>query len=130
MHTRVKDTILNAEAKALATYGPAGINVVPVSMIRIKDTTIDLFDFFMNKTMQNLDQTSSVALVCWSNLEGVQVKGVVTQIKNGPDFDEAKQWVQTQNPDRVLQTVLRVAPQELFDISPGGAFTHDELTLE
>ncbi len=81
----------SAEAKAMATNGPSGINVVPVSMIKVADEAIWLFDFFMDKTVKNIQTEPKVALTAWTGMTGVQIKGVITYITSGEDFEEAVQ---------------------------------------
>lgn len=60
----VKYIILNATSKAFATYGSAGINVVPVSSVQIINDTIWLIDYFMGKTSQHIQENPAVSLVC------------------------------------------------------------------
>jgi len=126
------ETIVNAietaEAKALATMSQDGINVVPVSMVRVVDGKIWLFDFFMNKTAANLKNNPIVAFTAWSKMVGVQVKASAKYITEGQDFEAAVAWVFTQNPARVVKGLIILQPTELFDISPGGAFSVEDLT--
>lgn len=60
----VKYIILNATSKALATYGSAGINVVPVSSVQVVDNAIWLIDYFMEKTSQQIQENPNVSLAC------------------------------------------------------------------
>ena len=85
----IRDVLSTAAAKAFATYGNTGINVVPVSMIRVNDDTIWLFDFFMDKTVQNLDVKAPVALTAWTDMKGIQVKADAQYITDGDEFTEA-----------------------------------------
>lgn len=123
----VKAILETAPAKALATICNADVNVVPVSMIRVNESSIWLFDFFMNKTAHNACATSTCALTAWENMTGVQIKGDVTYKTEGALFDEAVSWVKTQNPDRVVKGLLIIEPKAIFDISPGKTFTPKEL---
>jgi len=130
MHKKIHEIILNAEAKALATTGPAGLNVVPLSMVKVNDdSTIWLFNFFMDKTVKNLAAEPFVALTCWSALRGVQIKGNATYTTFGTDFDMAVSWVASQNPKRVIKGLITLVPAEIYDISPGGAFSPEELQV-
>ena len=130
MNQTLTSCIENAEAKALATYGPADVNVVPVSMIKVQpDGSIWLFDFFMNKTVENIQANNAVALTCWSGMTGVQVKATTRYLTNGTEFTEAVAWVATQNPDRVVKGLLELTPTEVHDISPGGGFSAADLQL-
>lgn len=126
----VKTILETAPAKAFATTCPEDINVVPVSMIRVNDSSIWLFDFFMNKTVHNACASSACALTAWEDMQGIQIKGDVTYVTGGEFFDEAVEWVQIQNPERVVKGLLIIDPTAIFDISPGGAYTAEELGIE
>lgn len=126
----VKTILETAPAKAFATTCPEDINVVPVSMIRVNDSSIWLFDFFMNKTAHNACVSSACALTAWEGMKGIQIKGSVTYVTGGELFDEAVEWVQIQNPERVVKGLLIIDPTAIFDISPGGAYTAEELGIE
>ena len=73
----IAEAILSAENKALATEGAHGINVVPVSTLRIVDGKIWLMNYFLGKTLENILMRPHVALACWKGLEGYQIKGAV-----------------------------------------------------
>lgn len=60
---------------------------------------------------------------------GIQVKAETEYITEGELFDDAVAWVATQNPDRVTKGLLILKPTGIFDISPGGAFSAEELSL-
>lgn len=119
----LKEILETAESKALATCGESGLNVVPVSMIRVnEDGTVWLFNFFMDKSVTNIKTDSRTSLVCWTKMKGVQLKADVEYIDHGEKFEEAVAWVKDQNPDRIVKGLLILSPTEAFDISPGGAF--------
>lgn len=125
----IRDVLTTANAKAFATNGIAGINVVPVSMIRVNDDTIWLFDFFMDKTVQNLHTNTQVALTAWTDMKGVQVKAGAQYCTEGDAFMEAVAWVKEQNPARFVKGLIILNPTKIHDISPGGAFTESDLTI-
>lgn len=125
----IRDVLSTAAAKAFATYGNTGINVVPVSMIRVNDDTIWLFDFFMDKTVQNLDVKAPVALTAWTDMKGIQVKADAQYITVGDEFTEAVAWVKGQNPARVVKGLIILTPTKIHDISPGGAFLENDLSI-
>ncbi|MAZ29870.1 hypothetical protein CL655_01165 [bacterium] len=129
LSNKVIETLTTATAKALATTGPDGVNVVPVSMIKVNDDSIWLFDFFMDKTTINVAANSTVALTAWTDMVGVQIKAEAEYVTKGTLFEEATAWVKTQNPERVTKGLLVLKPTAVFDISPGGAFDADELTV-
>jgi len=109
--------INNAEAKALATYGLRGINVVPVSVVSVDAKFINLYDFFMGKTIENILFDKRVSLSCWSGLTGVQIKGTVTYTTTGVEFEQAKVQMLEQFPTRVLKGIVTIIPSEVYDIS-------------
>lgn len=127
----VKTMLETATSKALATSGPSDINVVPVSMIKVPDTadSLWLFDFFMEKTIANIKIHSKVALTAWTDLKGIQLKATAEYVNSGPDFDAAEAWVKTQNPHRVTKGLIILKPYAIFDISPGGVFSSDDLVF-
>lgn len=112
-------TIESANGRAIATVGADGVNVVPVSMVRVHNNEIWLFNFFMSKTVENVKTNPQVALSCWHGLEGVQVKGEVVYETEGDRFKEAVAWVATKNPDRVVKGLLRLIPKQAYNISAG-----------
>jgi hypothetical protein len=129
INTPIAETISNAEARALATTGPTGINVVPISMARVTTDAIWLFDFFMDKTVTNINNQAEVALTAWTGLTGVQVKAQARYVSEGPEFAEAVAWVKEHNPDRVTRGLIILEPTAMFDVSPGGHFSPDDLAL-
>ncbi len=126
---KVVETLETAEAKALATQGPDGINVAPMSMIKVNDDSIWLFNFFMDKTAQNIQTNPSVSLTAWSGMEGVQIKAKTEYITEGEIFNESVEWCREQNPDRVVKALIVLKPTGIFDISPGGAYEESDLAV-
>ncbi len=129
LNSTLKAFLDNAYAKALATNGSDGVNVVPVSMIKTNDDSIWLFDFFMDKTAKNTQAVEQVALTAWTDMKGLQIKANVLYISSGDDFAAAVNWVATQNPSRILKGLLVLKPIKIYDISPGGAFLPADLVI-
>jgi hypothetical protein len=121
LKTEVMDSLLNAEGKALATHGPHGLNVVPVSTIRIVDGKIWLINYFFKKTIENIKAEPRVSLVGWKGFDGFQIKGDILCVTEGPQFEEAKAWVAQKLPDRVVKGLLILSPEEIYNISPAAA---------
>lgn len=111
------DFILEAPSKALSTSGPEGLNVVPVSTIRVIDGKILLVNYFMNKTVTNLLSNPDVALVAWQGLEGWQIKGSVDYQTSGELFNELTTWAADKFPDRMVHGVLLLTPEAIHPIS-------------
>ena len=115
---QIIDAILHADSKALATTGKHGINVVPVSTVRIVDNKILLMNYFFKKTLDNILEQPKVALVCWKGFDGYQIKGTVKYMENGEEFEEAKVWVRENLPDRILKGLLVLKPEGIYSIAP------------
>ncbi|MAF81227.1 hypothetical protein CL628_04415 [bacterium] len=113
----IRAVIENASAKALATHGPAGLNVVPVSTVRVVQNTVWLFNFFMDKTAQNVVADPTVSLACWDGFSGIQLRATARYITEGAVFREAVEWVQPRHPDRAMRGVLVLTPTACYDIT-------------
>lgn len=112
------DFILHADGKALATIGKYGINVVPLSTIRIVDGKLWLMNYFMKKTLKNILEEPLVALACWRGLDGVQIKGHVEYFESGDAVEEAREWVNKNVPDRTVKGLLILTPEEEYSVAP------------
>lgn len=121
MEQTIIDQIINADARALATTGPHGVNVVPVSVVAIHDGHIHLYNFFMGKTVENLIAEPTVALTCWKGLAGIQVKAVATYLEEGEVFDAAQEEMLTRFPDRTLGGVIVLTSTAVYDVSADSA---------
>jgi hypothetical protein len=118
MNTQIEQFVLHADSKALATTGSNGLNVVPVSSVKIVDGKIWLINYFMDKTVENIKSDSHVSFVCWSGMSGYQIKGDVLYIEEGTEFEQAKEWIHNILPERVVKGLLIITPTEIFDIAP------------
>jgi predicted pyridoxine 5'-phosphate oxidase superfamily flavin-nucleotide-binding protein len=118
MEKHIEQFVTAADSKALATSGGNGLNVVPVSSIRVVDGKIWLINYFMEKTKDNIAQSDKVALVCWTKMMGYQIKGTVAYHAEGEDFEAARQWIKEILPDRIVKGLLILTPEETFDVSP------------
>ncbi len=110
--------IRNADNKALATQGPHGINVVPVSTIFVEGNTIILVNYFLKKTLENIRTNPSIALVCWKGMDGYQIKGTVQYETSGELYNTTTEWVSHNIPGRVVKGVLRITPEQIFSVAP------------
>ncbi len=111
------EILLTAEGKALATYGEGGVNVVPVSTIRLIGEEIVLVNYFLNKTLSNLKANPEVALACWKGFAGYQIKGQARYETEGEIFDEIVVWIKEILPDRTVKGIIVIKPAEVFDIT-------------
>ncbi len=119
LSSKIIDALLHAGGKALATSGKNGINVVPVSTVRVEGGKILLMNYFFKKTLENILEQPQVALAFWSGLEGYQVKGSIEYVDSGAVFEEAKKWIVDNVADRTLLGLLILTPEEVHNISPG-----------
>ncbi len=70
MKQKIRESIEGFSAAALATSGPSGINVVPMSVVDVSGEEIHLYDFFLGKTVENIKLQSAVAFTFWKGFEG------------------------------------------------------------
>jgi predicted pyridoxine 5'-phosphate oxidase superfamily flavin-nucleotide-binding protein len=113
----IKEFILNADSKALATFTNENVNVVPISVVKIQDENIILLNFFMGKTVENIKLNNKVAIVCWKGLEGYQIKNEVKYIEEGEVFEIEDKWSKENFPERTLKGVLVLEPKGIFDVA-------------
>ncbi len=118
MDKDVEAFILSAEAKVLATYANGSINAVPVSSITVRNGSIWLINYFMDKSLSNMLSNNNVSLVCWKKMIGYQIKGTVSYLTEGKEFDEAVAWIQSLLPERVVKGLIILSPKEIYDVSP------------
>ncbi|MCA9352133.1 hypothetical protein KC866_01965 [Patescibacteria group bacterium] len=117
-----QDTILRASSKALATYSDIhGLNVVPVSTINMVNHHVVLCNYFMNKTHENIVHDHHVALACWSDGCGIQMKGTAQYHESGDLFEHMREGVARIHPERTLRGIIVITVDHIFDISlPNG----------
>ncbi len=118
MEPHIEKFIVSADSKALATCAKGGLNVVPVSSIKVVGGKIWLINYFMDKTLANILENNNVALVCWKKMMGYQIKGLVSYETEGEDFNLAVDWIKAILPERVVKGLIILAPKEIYDISP------------
>ena len=110
--------IAKAENKVLATIGPDGPNVIPLSMVVVDEERLVVCDCFMDKTVNNLAKDNRVAMSFWTGFAGVQLKGSVSYQTEGETFDRYVLWLKNKHPDRTLRGVLVMTPEAAYDLSP------------
>lgn len=117
INNQFKEAIEIATGKALATIGPDGVNVVPVSVVKVNEDSIFLYDFFMQKTAENIKDNSEVSLAVWNGLSGIQIKGHMRYQSGGEIFIKEEKEMQKQFPDRKLRGLLILEPTEIYDVT-------------
>lgn len=118
MNQEIEKFISNASSKALATSSKNGINVVPVSSLKVVDGEIWLINYFMDKTLTNILENKQAALVCWEKMFGYQIKGEIEYFTDGEKFQKACNWIKEILPDRIVKGLIILKPKEIFDIAP------------
>lgn len=118
MEKHIEEFILRSDSKALATNGAKGINVIPVSSLKIVEGKIWLINYFMDKTLENILENKEVGLVCWSKMFGYQIKGEASYLAEGEKFEQAKTWIKEILPERIVKGLIIIKPKEIFDIAP------------
>ena len=113
----IKDSLINATSKALATSYDNQINVVPVSTVKISDEKIWLIDYFFKKTKSNVLNNPKVALTFWTGTKGYQIKAHVNYLTVGEYYEVAKEWIAVLHPDRTVKGLLILEIDQIFDIS-------------
>lgn len=113
----IKNQLLNADSKALATSSKEEVNVVPISTVYIIDEKIYLVDYFFNKTRDNFIFNSNVSLVFWSGFCGYQIKANSVYETEGKDFDLINNQVSENYENRVVKGILILEPKKIYNIS-------------
>ncbi len=113
------DQVIQSPMRVLATYGSAGINVVPVSVVTKEGNDIILYDFFMGKTIENIKASSEVALTAWDGMSGMQIKGGACYESAGDSYINAVTVMRERFPERTLRGIIRITPRQVFSVSPG-----------
>ena len=117
--SHIQTAVREAEARALATTGPHGVNVVPVSVVNVTDETIHLYNFFMGKTVENLLAEPVVSFVAWKGLSGVQIKATASYVASGELFETVAATMKVRFPERTLSGVIILTPTSIYDTSAG-----------
>lgn len=118
MEKHIENFVVSADSKAFATYSDHTINVVPVSSIKIVEGNIWLINYFMDKTLSNIEKNPEASLVCWRKMMGYQIKGQISYETHGSNFNQAVDWIKSILPDRVVKGLIILKPKEIYDISP------------
>lgn len=94
-------------------------NVVAIANWRcIWDDTIQIIDFFLNKTKSNILQNQKVAFSAWTSSEWYQMKGTAHYHTHWNFFDEWKTRISPSHPEKIVKGVIEVKITELYSITP------------
>lgn len=112
---------MGSDSHALATTGPHGVNVAPISVVELRGDEIHLYDFFMHKTAENMQAEPQVAFTSWQGFHGVQVKANAVYETSGEVYEAAVVEMKQRFPDRTLHAVIRLIPTAIYDVTPGAS---------
>ena len=119
----VKAAMGKVRAFPVATASKAGVpNVGPIGFVDVvDDETIWLADNFMRKTLANVEENPLVSINVWSpETEGCyQVKGEVTIVSEGADFEKMQSWVRAKMAKGPAKNLLVVKVTEVYSCTPG-----------
>jgi hypothetical protein len=121
MHEQIRRIVIGCDAHALATTGPHGVNVVPISVVEVVGEEIHLYDFFMQKTAENIQAEPQVAFTSWQGFRGVQIKATAVYETTGEVYEAAVAEMKRRFPDRTLRAVIRLTPTAVYDVAPGAS---------
>lgn len=113
----IQEQLRTAANKVLATNGPEGINVVPVSAITVTAETITLYNFYMDKTVANITAEPQVALSAWTDFIGIQVKAIAKHKTSGEGYEVAVREMKEKFPNRTLKGIIVLTPTVVYDVS-------------
>ena len=106
---------------ALATSGPEGLNVVPLSVAAVHNDEVLLYDFFMRKTRKNLQTNPQATLACWNGFSGLQIRAAAKYETDGELFQAAASEMAERFPERTLYGIIRLTPEAAYDLAPGAS---------
>lgn len=121
----LKDAVTEAKIFMLATADKNGNpNSVPMGMAKIlSDDEFMLYDFYMNKTKNNIKANPRVAVSFLSTKRraGYQLKGNASIEPSGKNFDEAKRWLTDTRHSKadILKAVVVIKVDEIYSIIGG-----------
>lgn len=115
----IQNKIEGATSMALATNGPHGLNLVPISVWEVHGEEIFMFDFFMAKTAENIKVDPTAAITCWRDFVGLQIKVNAVYETAGEEYDAAVIRMKERFPDRTLSGLIRLTPTAVYDVAPG-----------
>jgi len=118
---KVKDIFNNESVHQLATSSSVGIpNVSNMGAKYLFDEeTIIIVDNYMKKTLSNILENPTVAILIRSGKESYQIKGSCDYLKSGPVFEEARKWMKSIGEKYPVKGVLKIKVEEIFNSASG-----------
>jgi predicted pyridoxine 5'-phosphate oxidase superfamily flavin-nucleotide-binding protein len=115
----VKETLSKQKPTPIATASKDGVpNVVFVGLLKIvDDETLMLADNFFYKTAANLVENPKISILCYNSetKKSYQIKGSAMVYKDGPNFDEMRNWAHGINPKLPAKACVMVKVEEIYD---------------
>jgi hypothetical protein len=121
----VRETLEKQKPVPIATASKDGIpNVVFVGLLKIvDDETLMLADNFFYKTAANLMENPKISILCYNSetKKSFQIKGSAMVCKEGPSFNDMRNWVHGINPKLPAKACVMVKVDEIYDAMWGPA---------
>lgn len=121
----VRETLEKQKPIPIATASKDGIpNVVFVGLLKIvDDETLMLADNFFYKTAANLMENPKISILCYNSetKKSFQIKGSAMVSKDGPNFNDMRNWVHGINPKLPAKACVMVKVDEIYDAMWGPA---------
>jgi predicted pyridoxine 5'-phosphate oxidase superfamily flavin-nucleotide-binding protein len=97
-------------------------NVAPMGAVFLVDPgTIWIGDQFMKTTMRNVMENPRASLYVWGpGVRGCfKIKGDVTVLTSGADYEKMKEMVKEKNPNLHCRSLLVLKVTDVYDCLPG-----------
>jgi predicted pyridoxine 5'-phosphate oxidase superfamily flavin-nucleotide-binding protein len=97
-------------------------NVAPMGAVFLIDPgTIWIGDQFMKTTIRNIRENPRASLYAWGpGIKGCfKIKGDVTVLTSGPDYEKMKEMVKEKNPNLHCRSLLVLKVTDVYDCLPG-----------
>jgi len=121
--SEMQETFKGTRYFAIATASRSGEpNVVPIGMAILMDPeTIWIGNQFFKQTLANVRENPRVALLVWTaGVPGcLKLKGDVTLIENGPDYEKMYGMVKERKPNLECKGLLIMKVTEVYDCRSG-----------
>jgi predicted pyridoxine 5'-phosphate oxidase superfamily flavin-nucleotide-binding protein len=100
--------------------GNPNINLIAIKRIE-DDETILLADNYFNKTLQNLNENKKATILTKKEEEKkwYQLKGTCSYIKEGPRYEEFKEWVKAKKEILPAKGMVIFKVEHIFNVAAG-----------
>ena len=112
----VREIFENKKPHQLATASREGIpNTSFIGATYLRDgETIVIVDNYMNKTCCNIVSNPNVAILIRNDRKAYQLKGKCRYCTEGPEYEEAKRWMNAKSEKYPAKGALIVSVEEIY----------------